>query len=148
MIRAIPYRKGKGSGEQFVREHYVNQLKAFRQRQAKTILIVAIDADLASVEQRNAQLDQECQQNGVDPRSKKEAIVHFIPKRHIETWLAYLDGKVVNEEDSYKTEYGFQGRESEAKRLIDQLCSASSDKPSSLVVACEEWRTRGAGMLR
>jgi hypothetical protein len=149
-IRTIPYYRGVGSGEQFVREEYPNQIKAFRQRHAQTLLIVVIDADTHSVTERNRQLDDACEERGERPRTANEAVVYFVPKRHIETWLAYLDGQDVNETDSYKTGYAFSGRERKAKPLVDRLCRSNSslpDKPDSLEVACNEWNVRAEAVL-
>ena len=100
--------KGKGSGEGHVRTRYLKELNAYRTRSAstKTILIVVIDADMESVEQHHRELERACREAKpafVDPRRENQAVVHLIPKRHIETWLAYLDDKRPNEDESYKS---------------------------------------------
>ena len=151
-IRVPPYPKGRGCGEQYVRGEYANELKGFRQRSSKaqTLLIAVIDADTGSVEERCRQLEEACEGKGIEPRGENEAVVHFVPRRHIETWLAYLDGQLVNETDSYKGSYAFSGRESDAKQLVDRLCHGDlpGDKPPSLRQACEEWRVRGQRVMR
>jgi hypothetical protein len=46
-IHSEPFPNGRGSGEQWVRRHYTEQVQAFRyrSRKAETALIVVIDAD-------------------------------------------------------------------------------------------------------
>ncbi|MBL7219742.1 MAG: hypothetical protein ISS69_06500 [Phycisphaerae bacterium] len=147
----IDYPEGKGSGEQHVREKYAKELKAFRTRPASTVLIVIIDADKKTVQARHDQLDSQATSAGLPVRQDNEQIVHVIPKRHIETWLAYLDGNDVNETDKYKTKYQFTKCESNAHGLIDKLANHCrnqtelTDAPDSLVQVCREYdRIRNA----
>lgn len=147
----VAYPAGKGSGEQHVREHYANELKAFRTRPASTVLIVVIDADDKTLQARHNELDSQAASADLPARQDSEQIVHVIPKRHIETWLAYLDGNNVNEADEYKPQYQFKNCESDAHRLIDKLedhCRNQTgliDAPDSLVQVCREYeRIRGA----
>jgi hypothetical protein len=150
-IRVIPYPKGKGSGEGHVRTRYPEELKAYRTRPAKTILIVVIDADTETVRQHHLELGRVCE--SVPPRQVDDAVLHVIPKRNIETWLAYLDGQSVVEDENYKAKYQFRGKESDCQRLVDQLsekCKKNTplvSPPPSLLVACEEFRLRVAPFL-
>lgn len=142
-IRVVPFPNGKGSGESHVRKKYPKNLKAYRSRSAQTILIAVIDADTGSVAQHHRELDNACQ--GFDPRFSNEAVVHMIPKYHIETWLAYLDGQAVDEDKKYKSDYQFKGCESNCHRLVDQLvgkCKSNTplnSPPASLSDACNEF---------
>lgn len=152
LIRAIPCPKGKGSGEQHVRTRYPEELKAYRSRavRARTVLIVVIDADSDSLEDHNRELDNSARGNGVEPRTPQENVVHLIPKRNIETWLAYLadpdSGGIDEEKSDYKQNYGFHRRESESHALIDRLFDACQNRedlqnfPPSLRSACREFR--------
>lgn len=74
---------------------FPRELEACRKRatQAKTRLIVIVDADDKSVPERRAELGTIVE---ADP-----AIV-LIPKRHIETWIRCALGDSVNEEANYK----------------------------------------------
>ena len=145
LYTVVPYPEGQGSGEQHVREHYAEELKAFRRRTASTILIVVIDADDQTVQTRHDQLNSQATSAGLAIRQDNEAVIHVIPKRHIETWLAYLDGNSVNENDSYKSQYQFRNRESNAHPLIDNLADKCkvrmelADAPNSLVQVCREY---------
>ena len=52
-----------GAGEQFVRDNYPAQLDAIRKHGG--ILVVMIDGDNYSIEQRQKQMDEACKQKGV-----------------------------------------------------------------------------------
>lgn len=148
-INVVPYPHGKGSGEGHVRTRYLKELNAFRTRSAsaKTILIVVIDADTGSIEQHHRELEIACQRAdpAIEPRKTNEAVVHLIPKRHIETWLAYLDDKKPNEDESYKLGYEFKHKESRCHNLVDKLvhnCKHSTplnSPPPSLKKSCDEF---------
>src|SRR5580698_2093395 len=58
---------GEGSGEQWVRQRFVKEVTAYRGRRAKaeTALIVVIDADRRSVQQRLNQLQQTLRDAGL-----------------------------------------------------------------------------------
>lgn len=139
---------GAGSGESFVRRSYPGELKAYRARSAKatTFLIVVIDADTSPVAHREDQLRRACEKADVPPRQDGERVVHAIPKRAINTWLACLDGKSVDEETDYsKGRYSFRGRESDTREIIKRLHAMClkgelpGDAPASLRHACEEF---------
>ena len=119
---ALP--NGNGCGEQHVRTRYPKEIRAYRDRQskAKTVLIVVIDADTGTVENRQSQLNNAAQSAGVAPRSDGEHVVHLVPKRHIETWLAFLsNANDVNEDAEYKPLYSFRGNESKSHSLVDMF---------------------------
>ena len=140
---------GSGSGEQHVRKEYPRQLTAFRRRvaTAQTVLIAVVDADNESVKKHHDELVQSCQQatSGIAPRGDGEAVVHIIPKRHMETWLAYLDGVDVDETTDYKRGYSFRKRESDCHGLVDELAKrcknriSLTNQPDSLSEACNEF---------
>lgn len=155
-VRVVAYPHGGlgGAAEKHVRDQYPNQVRAYRERasKAKTILIVVIDADAETVKVHHQELDRACRQAEpvVTPRQTGEAIIHVIPKWHLETWLAYLDGVDVSEDEQYKSGYAFRGRESGCHHLADKLAAACKGSeelgslPSSLVQACREFeRIRG-----
>jgi hypothetical protein len=129
-IKQPPYPQdgSGGAGEKHVRDTYPNELRAYRARsaRAKTILIVAIDADARTVQEHHEELDRACGcvQPPVGIRQANEAIIHVIPKWHIETWLAYLANGSVTEDRQYKSEYGFKRCESDCHPLVDRLATA------------------------
>ena len=132
-------RTDAGAGEQFVRDNYPAQLDAIRKRGG--ILVVMIDGDNYSIEQREKQMDEACKQKGVSPRNLSDKVAVFAPMRNIETWLAYLDGEDVNETDTYPR----LERERECRRhvdVLDQMCieeKLRTPAPASLEAACREY---------
>ena len=138
-----------GSGEKHVRDKYPDQLRAYRTRSARagTILIAVIDADDGTVQDHHQELDRACgcAQPRIDARKDNEAVVHVIPRWHIETWLAYLDDVSVTEDRQYKPKYAFRGCESKCHPLVDKLAAACKsgtlleDIPESLIKACKEF---------
>lgn len=145
-FRVPPYpAEGKGCGSQFVISNFPDQLTAIRSRSATTILIVVIDADNKTVEERKRELEKALTEDGIQKVASEEPVCFVIPKRSIDTWLAYLQGKAVSEEKSYKNEMGFRGNESKSHPLIDSLVQTCKDQgslanaPQSLMNACSQF---------
>ena len=149
LVRTTPYPEGRQSGEQHVRTRYPNELKALRSRHASTILIVVMDADAQTAQDRRRELDRSADNEGLGPRGDTEPVVFVIPKWSIENWLAWLDGNAVDEGDkernrAAKTRYSYR-HESDAHPLIDRLaedCKANRtlpNPPGSLADACHEF---------
>ena len=132
-------RPGAGAGDQFVRDNYPAYLDAIRKRGG--ILVVMIDGDNYSTVERLKQLNDACEQSDVSLRKDSDPVAIFVPRRNIETWLAYLDGEPVNETD----EYPKLGRERECRRHVDvleQMCAEGqlrTPAPASLEAACREY---------
>ncbi len=137
-----------GSGEKHVRDKYANELIALRARSGKTALVVVIDADKGSVKDHNNELNAAAIKNNIKPRSDTEPVVHIIPKRHIETWLAWLNSVEMDENTSYKPKYEYKNCESETHVFIDRLadnCKQNKElenPPDSLKKACKEFNSR------
>lgn len=139
-VRTLPLPDGSGSGEQWVREQYPRQLRAIRQRQG-ACLIVVTDADVHSTEFRRAQLDAECDEKGIPRRNEGDRVLVIVPRRNIETWLAYLAGGEVDEE----TRYPRLDRERDCVRHAEELFRMCQKKqrlrepaPPSLREACDD----------
>ena len=140
-IYTLPLPDGKQSGEQWVREKYPDELKAIRNHQ-NAFLVVVVDADTQTTESRRSQLDQECDKQGVPRRTSDEPVIIMVPKRNLETWLAYLDGQSVDETTRYP-----KLTPKEHRALADelyQMCHRSQQfrepTPPSLPEACSEYR--------
>lgn len=95
---------GKGSAEQWVRTRFPKEVSAYRRRAATaaTALIIMIDADAHTVQDRLTQLAQILVESEIPPIGNGEEVVRLIPKRNVETWIVCLEGTVVNEEMDYK----------------------------------------------
>ena len=100
-VRNEPLPAGRGSGEQAVRKWYVTSVRALRDRvsRAATALVVVIDADKFTVDDRQRALAEELRQQSLPAREASERIAHFVPKRHIETWVLCLRGDQSVSED-------------------------------------------------
>ena len=144
-IRVKIAKKGVGSGEQFVRENYPSEVKAFRSRNYLNIsLVIFVDADVNTVNYRLKQLDKELvsallNRNRRNRRQTNEKIAIFVPKRNIETWIRYLKGNKVNEEAIYSK----LPKESACKTFVKRLAHnynepLPEDAPHSLKKACIE----------
>ena len=146
-IRVLPYPKGKGSGSGFVVSKFPEELTALRSRSAVTVLIVVIDADDKTVEQRKKELEKALKNAGMPKVADNECVCCVIPRWSIDTWLAYLQGKEVSEEKSYKNELGFRVRNKESKShpLIESLArtckkqDSLTNPPRSLMNACSQF---------
>ncbi len=97
---------GRGSAENWVLKTFASETRAYRSRQARaeSALIVMIDADTRSVQDRWNQLDQALKVNGEPAVSRDERIARLVPKRNVETWILYLNGEDVNETADYSGE--------------------------------------------
>ncbi|MBN1285082.1 MAG: hypothetical protein JXB47_06775 [Anaerolineae bacterium] len=140
-IRARTAIKGKGSAEQFVREQYPAEVKAYRSKpyQKDIGLVVIIDADVKAVEERCQEFETALAECGLSGRQTGERIGIFVPKRSIETWICYLRGETVNETDKYP----HLQNESDCRSVIEALAdnrhnSLPVDAPPSLCAACKE----------
>lgn len=136
---------GSGSGEQWVREQFPRELKAYRSQSnhLHNGLVVVIDADTQSVSDRARALDMACKEQGVSRRLPDERVLFVIPRRNVEMWLAYLRGQEadVNEDASY-AKYEYQSQcHADADRL-GLMCKKGELEgrpPASLQSCCREF---------
>lgn len=143
-IRTESLPAGRGSGEQWVRKKFPTELLACRSRnsRAKTCLIVASDADDMTVQERIATFSDACRTANLPFRANDEPVAFVIPKRSIETWLAFLRGEHVNEEISYR-KYAYESECREQVTRLDQICRGQKFPPAappSLVSSCDEFK--------
>lgn len=93
--------KGEGGcGLQFVRDNFSRNLNLVKTKTVSRVLIVAIDADASSLEDRKNELKK------VAEYTKDDPLILFIPKRNIETWIENYKGTQVSEEVAYPHQYG------------------------------------------
>lgn len=104
-FRVLKNPLGRGSGEQFVRSRYPIEVEELRRvgtySPVGLSLIVMIDADLFTVQQRHDELDRKLEEALLNPRGNDERIAILVPKRNVETWIHYMSGPTVNETDIY-----------------------------------------------
>jgi hypothetical protein len=98
-----PFPDGRGCGEQWVRTQYARVVREYRWRSSRTqtVLVILIDADKGDVNRRLHQLEEGLKQESLERRKPEECIVHFVPKRSIETWILCLNDHSVDEETDY-----------------------------------------------
>lgn len=147
--RGIPARRirveialeGRGSGEQYVRRKYPEEVKAYRSKcnYLNIALAVMIDADMRRVVDRLNELDASLAKAELDRRQPNERIGIFVPKRNIETWIHYLMGEIVDEDTAYPK----LKKQSECKPLVEELAQKCNqpleqEAPPSLQAACTE----------
>lgn len=143
-FRVTHYPKtGQGSGEQSVRNKYVDEITTYRNQsnRKKIALVVFIDADHDTIEQRRRYLNQALSGKKLPAVQANENIAIFIPKYNIETWIAFLKGEMVDE----NTKYDHLPHQKEAKPYIKTLARnckhgqlLPDHAPPSLKAACEE----------
>lgn len=141
-IRTLPLTRGAGSGEQWVRERYPVELRAIRAVQ-NAYLIVVTDADSRPTQERRAQLEAECEREGIPQRREDDRVLVIVPRRNIETWLAYLDGEDVDESCSYprlRREGDCAAHAGSLYRMCHETQRRREPAPPSLLESCAEYR--------
>jgi hypothetical protein len=133
---------GRGAGEQFVRERFPKELQAIRTRSVTAKLVVMLDADRSSVSEKIKELHDACLSVSIAACRESDPVAFFVPRRNIETWIAYLTGDIVNEEDVYRK----LPRErdcAEGVKALREMCDAGalrSPAPPSLTYSCDAYR--------
>jgi hypothetical protein len=135
-----------GSAEQWVRQTFPEELRIYQQRKqrAASALIVIIDADTYTVQQRINELQHECGLKQIPFRGSNDTVAFVVPKRNIETWIHFLNGHPVNEEDPY-AKYDNERECQSAVNILVGLCKSSgltAEAPPSLKAACNEYMSR------
>lgn len=94
-----------GGNVGWVLDHFPEELQACRQRhkRARTLLIVMLDADDRTIEDRRRQLVARVVAADLERFGENEPAVLLIPKRHVETWIRVLLGYAVTEDENCKS---------------------------------------------
>jgi hypothetical protein len=125
---------GEGSAENWVRKTFIKEINVYRNRHAQTKLIVVIDADNHTVQDRLTQLDLALRNNGkplVDTAT--EQVARLIPKRNIETWILCLNEHPVDEETDYKTRDDWSRLIPQAAEILFQWTRSDDQPPQHCV---------------
>jgi len=145
-IRELPLPAPRGSAEQFVRTQFPGQVKECRQRaaHASTLLIVVIDADTGTVENRRGQLAAELQGQGLRPLSDTDPVAVLIPRRNVETWILCLVGRTVDEDTGYSGARVGRDQIKQAARTAFEWSRPGAEVPDRCVpllrASFPEWR--------
>lgn len=135
---------GRGAADAWVLAQLPRLLREYRARHREYFIVVMMDADRATANDRLQQLDELCLAQGVAPRRPDERVAVLLPKRNIETWLAYLDGKTVDEHSAYAKLPFASDCQPQVNTLLD-ACRKNQLRapvPPSLTQACTEYRAR------
>ena len=133
-IRIYRSPSGVGSAENWVRKTFVKEVSVYRSRHAQTKLIVVIDADTTTVQERMRQLDQalkDSEKQAVDEHT--EQIARLVPKRNVETWIRCLNGHAVDEATDYKKRDDWNKLISPAAETLFQWTQSSDEPPQHCV---------------
>lgn len=135
---------GRGSGEAHVRRIYPSEVRALRRVNSYSeigrALVIMIDADTFTVNERHNELDRNLRDAQLEPRQSNEKIAILVPKRNIETWIHYLKGSAVDEETSYPKLAEPSLCKADIKQFVEQqpLLIVNETIPASLHTALAE----------
>ena len=122
-----------GSGAEFVKNHYLEQVDIFKNKGKRLdyILVVIVDDDTKNNLQNIHQLYTPL---------LNEKILIFSPKRNIESWFHYINGNSISESSDYKKHHKNAKPTVFAKKLKEEIClnGLPEQAPSSLHHACTE----------
>lgn len=147
VVEIVASRLQQGGNVGWVLEQFPRQLHACRQRQkkAQTLLVVVLDADQFTVEERRRQLDASLKQATYEALDANDPVAILIPRRHVETWICALLGEAVNEEQDCKGH--LKMTRAEIRQAADTLCEWTRENATpgatcvpSLAAAFPEWR--------
>lgn len=145
-IRANRQTPGVAGGADRVRQQYAPEVQAQRRRNASraAALVVHIDADRFSVLERANELAAVLAASGAAPRAPAERIAHAIPRRNIETWIAFGLGQTpVDETEEYRKLSGCEADYAPASKRFATDIASGADRagaPPSWNVAIAEMR--------
>jgi hypothetical protein len=150
LLSLIASERAHGGNVNWVLREFPRQLQACRRRQAraKTLLIVVLDADNRSVDQRYADLDKALETAEFGSIDFSDPTVVLVPKRHIEPWIRAATAADANETDDYKFPQPTREKIREAAQRIhdwthdDPVPDEDSCLPS-LRRSFPEWRKIG-----
>ena len=144
VLRLAP--RGKGSGEQYVRERYPIEVAYCRHRLhlRKAALATVLDADTGSVDEHERELTTALAAADEEKRGDTEPIGVLIPKRNIETWILCLSEQIVDEIIDYKTHQHIEKMIRPAAGTLYEWSRASAEVPASCVPSLR----KGLGEVR
>lgn len=134
-VRTLVSPAGRGAADSWVRQHYAEEVTVHRRKansQTSLALMLLIDADTHTVDDRHRQLDKVLGDASLSARGPSERIVLWVPKRHIETWVAALSQGDANESDDYKNNMRDADYRSAARRFANQY-RAPGSRPADLL---------------
>jgi len=134
---------GRGSGQKWVLDHFADELQALRRYRAPgRALVVLLDADTRSVEERLQDLQTVLRESGVAPISPNERVGIFVAKRNIETWILHVTNPHAHGLDE-QSDYSRQTLADRWQSIVQEYAHARKPKPNtaprSWHAACRDW---------
>ena len=142
-IRTRPISNGQGSAVQRVLNEFPVELTSLRQRPVAAYLVVLIDGDASGASARRTELDQACGVANIPVLGPADNVLLCVPTWNIETWLAYLDGEIVDETSKNYPRLERPRQSGRHVAALAQMCrerQLRSPFPPSLDAACSEYR--------
>lgn len=103
-IRLINVPAERGCGEAFVKNNYVDEVLFLKKKNFdRHVLIVCMDADTHTIQERERYLELELKQNELTKGINRldEFIILWIPKRQIENWIHFFREESTTEDKDY-----------------------------------------------
>ena len=147
-IALFPLPNGKGAADDWVRKHFPEVVRWYRrQRHENVLLIVMIDVDEHTPQQRIEQLEKALRDNDLAQRNQKERIAILTPAWCLENWFSFLDQGTTDEREPQKYDYTHGGsfkrgvKPSELAMKMSAWCQTRQpDPPPSLKTSCAGWQ--------
>lgn len=143
-IRPVPRPAGRGAGEQWVRMRYplAAEIQRSKANRSRASLIVIIDADTMSTEERKQQLDDALDAAGQARRRGPERIAVVVPRRNIESWVQFALHGEIDETTDFKPRHRDANvwGAADVAVVLHRSRSEETAVPPSLAVACQELR--------
>jgi hypothetical protein len=105
VIDVVASRQKQGGNVGWVLDEFSRQLQACRQRhkaKANTLLVVVVDADTYTVDERRREFNDRLKQARQDELRADDPVALLVPRRHVETWIRSLLGRSVTEDEDCK----------------------------------------------
>jgi hypothetical protein len=101
-VRKRPVVGRHGDAKQFVLHQVSNEVKLLRRGPKSAVLIIAMDGDGPSPDQRVAEVSEALADADVDQLHSSERVAIIVPCRNTETWLEFARCAEVDEDTDYK----------------------------------------------
>jgi hypothetical protein len=104
-IRLVPRPADCGAAEQWVRSQYAREVNVCRRKSSsqRVTLLILVDGNTRGIAYRQHQLQRSLEQSNREARTSDESIIHWIPTRNIETWVAFLQCEPTDESSDYSS---------------------------------------------
>lgn len=136
---------GKRAGSAWVRDKFAEELKKWRSKRPKTVLVAMIDGDGHTPAERKRELEtsEEMSKRSLQPRQPKEEVLIIVPMRHIEAWFEFVLHGECDETASYKNKYRKSKRPKKWGGMLADKCREvafrpGNDWPEAMRDGCDE----------